>query len=98
MAGLDILTLAAAKSYSNVVGSRITSTSYDYDTSKLTFNTQDGDWSVQVNNGMNAGYKQTLDNVTYDTTDDVLKVNGVEVLTKDDAIQDGDDLDFSGMF
>ena len=99
MAGLDILTLAAAKSYSNVVGSRITSTSYDYDTSQLTFDTIDGDsWSLTVNNGMNSGYKQTLDNVAYDTTDDVLKVNGVEVLTKDDAVSDDDNLNFDNMF
>ena len=98
MAGIDILTLAAAKNYSNIVGSTITGTSYDYDTSELTFNTDNGDWTVSVNNGMNAGYKQTLDNVTYDTIDDALKVNGVEVLTKDDAVSDDDDIDFGGMF
>ena len=97
MAGLDILTLAAAKNYSNVVGSTIQGTSYDYDTSKLTFNTVDGNsWEVQVNNGMNSQYKQTLDNVSYDTTDDILKVNGEEVLTKADEATG--DLDFSGIF
>ncbi len=96
MAGLDILTLAAAKNYSNIVGSTIQGTSYDYDTSELTFNTDNGDWTVTVNNGMNSGYKQTLDNVKYNTTEDKLEVNGVEVLTKDDA--ESEDIDFSGFF
>lgn len=91
-----ILALALAKSYSSKVGSTITGTSYDYDTGKITFNTQDGDWTVPVNNGMNAGYKQTLDNVKYNATDDKLEVNGVKVLTKDDA--ESEDIDFSGFF
>ena len=97
MAGLDILTLAAAKNYSNIVGSTIQGTSYDYDTSELTFDTIDGNsWTVQVNNGMNTAYKQTLDNVSYDTTNDTLKVNGEEVLTKADEATG--DLDFGGFF
>lgn len=93
---LDVLTLALAKSYSKKVGSTITGTSYDYDTGKLTFNTVDGDWEVRVNNGMTAGYKQTLDNVKYNATDEKLEVNGVEVLTKDDV--ESEDIDFSGFF
>lgn len=93
---MDIVTLALAKAYSNKVGSTIQGTSYDYDTGKLTFNTVDGDWSVPVNNGMNATYKQTLDNVIYNTADNKLEVNGVEVLTKDDIEED--DIDFGGMF
>ena len=96
MAGLDILTLAAAKNYSNIVGSTIQGTSYDYDTSELTFNTDNGDWTVTVNNGMNSGYKQTLDNVSYDAINDKLEVNGEEVLTKKDEATG--DLDFSDMF
>ena len=99
MSGIDILTLGAAKNYSNIVGSTIQGTSYDYDTSKLTFETVDGNsWSVQVNNGMNQAYKNTLDNTIYDNTDGVLKVNGVEVLTKDDAVSDDDNLNFDGWF
>lgn len=94
--GVHKQTLAAAKKYTQKVGSTITGTSYDYDTSKLTFNTENGDWTVQVNNGMSAGYKQTLDNVSYDTTNDTLKVNGEEVLTKADEATG--DLDFSDMF
>ena len=93
---MDIITLTLAKAYSNKVGSTIQGTSYDYDTGKLTFNTTDGDWSVPVNNGMNATYKQTLDNVVYNATEDKLKVNGVEVLTKDDV--EDEDIDFGGMF
>ena len=94
--GVHKQTLAAAKKYTQKVGSTITGTSYDYDTSKLTFNTENGDWTVQVNNGMSAGYKQTLDNVSYDTTDDKLKVNGEEVLTKADEATG--DLNFDGFF
>lgn len=93
---MDIVTYALAKNYSNKVGSTIQGTSYDYDTGKLTFNTIDGDWTVPVNNGMNATYKQTLDNVVYNATDDKLKVNGIEVLTKDDV--EDEDIDFGGMF
>ena len=93
---MDIITLALAKSYSNKVGSTIQSTSYDYDTGRLTFNTVDGDWSVPVNNGMNATYKQTLDNVVYNAADDKLEVNGMEVLTKDD--DEDEDIDFGNMF
>lgn len=96
--GLNVVAYALSKKYSNKVGSTITGTSYDYDTSKLTFNTQNGDWTVQVNNGMSASYKNTLDNVSYDTYDDILKVNGAEVLTKDDAVSDDDNLNFDGWF
>lgn len=95
---LDVLTLALAKSYSKKVGSTITGTSYDYDTGKITFNTQDGDWTVPVNNGMNAGYKQTLDNVKYDNATSALLVGDKEVLTKDDAVSDDDNIDFGGWF
>ena len=93
---MDIVTYALAKNYSNKVGSTIQGTSYDYDTGKLTFNTADGDWSVPVNNGMNATYKQTLDNVEYDATDDKLKINGAIVITQDDIATEN--IDFSNMF
>ena len=93
---MDIITYALAKSYSNKVGSTIQGTSYDYDTGKLTFNTADGDWVVPVNNGMNATYKRTLDNVKYDTTDNKLKINGVVVITQDDIATEN--IDFSNMF
>ena len=93
---MDIVTYALAKNYSNKVGSTIQGTSYDYDTGKLTFNTADGDWAVTVNNGMNATYKQTLDNVEYDATDDKLKINGSVVVTQEDLATE--DIDFSNMF
>ena len=93
---MDVVTLALAKAYSNKVGSTIQGTSYDYDTGRLTFNTVNGDWVVPVNNGMNAVYKQTLDNVVYNATEEKLEVNGIEVLTKDDV--EDEDIDFSGMF
>ena len=95
---MDIVTLALAKSYSNKVGSTIQGTNYDYDTSTLTFNTVDGDWAVRVNNGMTAAYKQTLDNVSYDATEEKLTVNGLEVLTKADAVDEDDNIDFGGWF
>ena len=94
--GINVVTLAAAKAYINKVGSTIQGTSYDYDTGKLIFHTADGDWSVIVNNGMNATYKQTLDNIKYDATDDKLKINGAIVITQDDIVTDN--IDFSNMF
>lgn len=96
MAMDGLIALALSKSYASKVGSTIQSTSYDYDTGKITFNTADGDWQVKINNGMNAVYKNTLDNVVFDTTDDTLKVNGVEVLTKEDEATG--DIDFGNMF
>ena len=93
---MDIITYALAKSYSNKVGSTIQGTSYDYDTGKLTFNTANGDWEVQVNNGMNSTYKQTLDNVEYDATDNKLKINGAIAITQDDIATEN--IDFSNMF
>lgn len=95
----DATTYALAKNYSNIVGSRITSTSYDYDTSQLTFDTIDGEsWSLTVNNGMNSGYKNTLDNIKYDEDTSALLVGDKEVLTKDDAVSDDDNIDFDGWF
>ena len=93
---MDIITYSLAKSYANKVGSTIQGTSYDYNTGEITFNTADGDWSVPVNNGMNATYKQTLDNVEYDATDDKLKINGAVVITQDDLATEN--IDFSNMF
>lgn len=94
MNGLTAFILS--KNYTNKVGSTINGTNYNYNTGELTFNTVDGDWTVPVNNGMNATYKQTLDNVEYDTTDNSLKINGATVLTKEEEATD--DLDFDNMF
>lgn len=96
MAMDGVIALALAKSYANKVGSTITGTSYNYDTGKLTISTIDGDWDVTVNNGMNTIYKNTLDNVVYDATNEALKVNGIEVLTKDSV--ENEDIDFGNMF
>lgn len=93
---LSIVTLALAKNYTKKVGSTINGTSYDYDTGRLTFNTTNGDWTVPVNNGMNATYKNTLDNIKYNTAEGALEVNDIAVLTKDDI--ETEDIDFSGMF
>ena len=93
---MDVVTLALAKKYSNKVGSTIQGTSYDYNTGEITFNTANGDWSVPVNNGMNATYKRTLDNVEYDAIDDKLKINGAVVITQDDVATEN--IDFSNMF
>lgn len=87
---------ALARKYSNKVGSTINGTSYDYDTGELTFDTQSGTWTVPVNNGMNASYKRTLDNVSYNSIDGALEVNGTKVITENDLAQEN--LDFSNMF
>ena len=93
---MDVVTYALLKKYTNKVGSTIQGTSYDYDTGKLTFNTADGDQVVPVNNGMNATYKRTLDNVKYDATDNKLKINGAIAITQDDIAKEN--IDFSNMF
>ena len=90
------IALKQAKNYANKVGSTISGTSYDYDTGKLIFNTANGDWEVQVNNGMTSTYKNTLDNVSYDNTEGNLKVNGVTVLTVEN--EETENIDFSNMF
>ena len=93
---IDKQTLAVAKKYTEKVGSTITGTSYDYDTGKLTFDTNSGSWDVQVNNGMSAGYKQTLDNIKYDEDTSTLQVDGKDVLTAENT--ESEDIDFSGFF
>ena len=87
---------ALSKKYASRIGSTINGTSYDYDTGKITFNTNDGDWEVTVNNGMNASYKQTLDNISYNNTDGKLEINGIPVLTEEDEADE--DIDFGNMF
>lgn len=93
---MDIITYALAKNYATKVGSTIQGTSYDYNTGEITFNTADGDWRVPVNNGMNATYKRTLDNMEYDSTDNKMKINGVAIVTQDDLATEN--IDFSNMF
>ena len=93
---MDVITYALAKKYTNKVGSTINGTSYDYNTGELTFNTADGDWTVPVNNGMNATYKKTLDNMEYDSADNKMKINGVAIVTQDDLATEN--IDFSNMF
>lgn len=93
---MDVITYALAKKYANKVGSTITGTSYDYNTGELTFNTANGDWVVLVNTGMTPTYKNTLDNVIYDSTNKALLVDGKEVLLVDSEAPE--DIDFSGMF
>ena len=93
---IDKQTLAVAKKYTEKVGSTITGTNYDYDTGKLTFDTDNGQWAVTVNNGMNSAYKQTLDNISYDNTTSALEVNGVEVLTKENI--ETENINFTNMF
>ena len=94
MNGLTAFILS--KNYTNKVGSTINGTSYDYDTGELTFDTQSGTWTVPVNNGMNSTYKQTLDNVSYNSTDGALEVNGTKVITEEDIATEN--IDFSGSF
>lgn len=94
--GLNVVSYALSKKYANKVGSTITGTSYDYDSGELIFNTTNGHWKVVVNNGMNSTYKQTLDNVVYNPTENTLEVNGEDVVTKKDEAMG--DIDFSGMF
>ena len=94
MNGLTAFILS--KNYTNKVGSTINGTNYNYNTGELTFNTADGDWVVPVNNGMTQDYKNTLDNVIYDSATNTLLVDGKDVLTAENT--ESEDIDFSGMF
>lgn len=48
--------------------------------------------------GITTQDRLVLDNIEYDRTDETLKVNGEEVLTKKDAVSDDDNLNFDGWF
>lgn len=65
----------------------------------MTVTLNDGSsYGVVFDDGVSVVDRITLDNLRYDTTEGTLKVNDIEVLTKDDAVSDDDDIDFGGFF
>ena len=96
---MDIMDIAISKSHTNSVSSGIASSSYDPNTSTMTVQLRDGNsYQIEFEDGISVQDRVVLDNIKYDEDTSALLVGDKEVLTKDDAVQDGDDLDFSGMF
>ena len=86
-----------AKKYAEKLSSGIAGSTYDPSTSTMTVNLNDGNsYEVQFDDGITTADREVLDNVSYDKTTNELQVNGVTVLTSENAAVD--DLDFSNMF
>lgn len=97
--GLDILTLAAAKNYAKLLSCGVANSTYDPVTSTMTVELNDGNsYDVVFDDGVSVQDRQTLDNIKYDNTTSSLLVGDKEVLTKEDAVSDDDNIDFDGWF
>ena len=95
--GVDVVTLSLAKTYANKLSCGIANSTYDPATSTMTVNLNDGSsYDVTFDDGITTQDRLVLDNIEYDRTDDTLKVNGEEVLTKKDEASG--DIDFGGFF
>ena len=96
---MDLVVLSLAKKYAEKLSSGIAGSTYDPATSTMTVNLNDGSsYGIVFDDGVSVQDRETLDNLKFDEDTSTLLVGDKEVLTKDDAVQDGDDLDFSGMF
>ena len=96
---MDIITLAIAKAYANKLSSGIANSTYDPATSTMTVNLNDGSsYNVVFDDGVSVQDRLVLDNIKYDKDASILLVDDKEVLTKDDAISNDDNIDFSGWF
>lgn len=86
-----------SKKYAEKLSSGIAGSTYDPSTSTMTVNLNDGNsYEVQFDDGITTADRDVLDNISYDNTTNELQVNGVTVLTSENAAVD--DLDFSNMF
>ena len=86
-----------SKKYAEKLSSGIANSTYDPSTSTMTVNLNDGSsYEVQFDDGITTADREVLDNVSYDKTTNELQVNGVAVITSENAAVD--DLDFSNMF
>lgn len=96
---MDVISYALSKKYANKLSCGIANSTYDPMTSTMTVNLNDGgSYDIVFDDGVTPQDREFLDNVNYDATDNKLEINGVEVLTKDDAVSDDDDLNFDNMF
>ena len=96
---MDIMDIAISKSHTNSVSSGIASSSYDPNTSTMTVQLRDGNsYQIEFDDGVSVQDRLVLDNIKYDEDTSALLVDDKEVLTKDDAISNDDNIDFSGWF
>lgn len=94
---LDVISLCLSKKYANKLSSGIAGSSYDPATSTMTVNLNDGSsYGIVFDDGITTQDREFLDNITYDSANNKLKVNGEEVLTKQDEATG--DLNFDGFF
>ena len=94
-----IVALKKAKDYAESLSSGIQSSSYDPTTATMRVELTNGSsYEIEFEDGITVQDREFLDSITFNSDENKLEINGAEVLTKDDAVQDGDDLDFSGMF
>ena len=96
---MDIMDIAISKSHTNSVSSGIAGSSYDPNTSTMTVQLRDGNsYQIEFEDGITVQDRVVLDNIKYDEDTSVLLVGDKEVLTKDDAVSDDDNIDFDGWF
>lgn len=96
---MDLITLALAKKHAEKLSCGIANSTYDPATSTMTVELNDGNsYDVVFDDGVTVQDRQTLDNIKYDNTTSSLLVGDKEVLTKDDAVSDDDNIDFDGWF
>lgn len=97
--GLNVVSYCLSKKYANKLSCGISNSTYDPGTSTMTVNLNDGSsYGIVFDDGVTPQDREFLDNVDYDSTDNKLEINGVEVLTKEDAVSDDDNLNFDGWF
>lgn len=96
---IDVVTLRLARKHADSLSSGIANSSYDPATSTMTVDLNDGSsYRITFDDGVSVSDREFLDSIDYDSRTNKLEVNGVEILTKDDAVTDGDDINFGGMF
>ena len=96
---MDIVTLSLAKKYAQKLSCGVAGSTYDPVTSTMTVELNDGStYGVVFDDGVSVQDRQTLDNIKYDNNTSSLLVGDKEVLTKEDAVSDDDNIDFDGWF
>lgn len=94
-----IIAYALARKYAQKLSCGVASSTYDPATSTMTVELNDGNsYDIVFDDGVTVQDRQTLDNIKYDNATSALLVGDKEVLTKEDAVSDDDNIDFGGMF
>ena len=90
---------ALARKYAQKLSCGIQSSSYDPVTSTMRVTMNDSStYDVVFDDGVSVQDRLVLDNIKFNEDTSALLVNDKEVLTKDDAVSDDDDLNFDNMF